>query len=73
MSGKQTTYQSIRLTKDTTRSDDREIELTISQQGVNLEKECNYWYDYECWSLNKEQALQLADQILKFYEIQEEK
>ena len=72
MSGKQTTYQSILLTKDTTRLDDREIELTIFQEGITLEKDSNYMYDYECLGLNKEQALQLATNILEFYNKQKE-
>jgi len=67
VSGKQTTYQSILLTKDTSRLDDREMELTIFADGVTLEKESNYLYDYECLALNKEQALQLANSILEFY------
>lgn len=56
-----------KLPKDTTRFDSREFELTILEDGITLEREWNYMYDYECITLNKEQALQLANAILECY------
>lgn len=62
------TYLETTLPKHLGRLDDRDIVLSIHDEGILLESDANEHYDYECTALSKEQAIYLATRILSTYE-----
>lgn len=62
-------YVNVMLPLDPNRSDDRQFELTVYNEGILLERNANEMYDYESVALSKEQALRLAAFIFASYDI----